>query len=217
MSVTVLLADDHPIVRHGMKNLLEAEPDFTIVGEAENGQQAINLAEQLKPDIIIVDMMMPILNGLEVIERVTQRLPETRCIVLSLQSGDPYVVQALKAGAVGYVLKDSAPNELVQAIREVLSEHRYLSPQLSERLINIYIEKIDSGSLDPYQTLTSRERELLQLRAEGHTNKEIAELLSISPRTVEQHRQSMMYKMAFKNQTELIRFALKRGILPMED
>ena len=217
MSVTVLLADDHPIVRHGMKNLLEAESDFTVVGEAENGQQAINLAEQLKPDIIIVDMMMPILNGLEVIERVTQRLPETRCIVLSLQSGDPYVVQALKAGAVGYVLKDSAPNELVQAIREVLSEHRYLSPQLSERLINIYIEKIDSGSLDPYQTLTSRERELLQLRAEGHTNKEIAELLSISPRTVEQHRQSMMYKMAFKNQTELIRFALKRGILPMED
>ena len=217
MSVTVLLADDHPIVRHGMKNLLEAEPDFTIVGEAENGQQAINLAEQLKPDIIIVDMMMPILNGLEVIERVTQRLPETRCIVLSLQSGDPYVVQALKAGAVGYVLKDSAPNELVQAIREVLSEHRYLSPQLSERLINIYIDKIESGSLDPYQTLTGRERELLQLRAEGYTNKEIADLLSISPRTVEQHRQSMMYKMAFKNQTELIRFALKRGILPMED
>jgi two-component system response regulator NreC len=217
MSVTVLLADDHPIVRQGMRNLLNTEAGLSVVGEAEDGLQTVQLAEQLKPDIVIVDMMMPRLNGLEAIRQITSRLPNTRCIVLSMQSADPYIVQALKAGASGYVLKDSGPNEVINAIQQVLSGKRYLSPQLSEKLIDLFIAKVEIDVLDPYNSLTAREREILQLAAEGLSNSNIAEQLSISPRTVEQHRQSMMNKMEFKNQTDLIRFALKRGILPMED
>ena len=217
MSVTVLLADDHPIVRQGMRNLLEADADLSVVGEAEDGLQAVQLAEQLKPDVVIVDMMMPRLNGLEAIRQITSRLPNTRCIVLSMQSADPYIVQALKAGAAGYILKDSAPNEVTNAIQQVLSGKRYLSPQLSEKLIDLFILKIENEVLDPYNSLTAREREVLQLAAEGLSNSNIAEQLSISTRTVEQHRQSMMNKMGFKNQTDLIRFALKRGILPLDE
>jgi DNA-binding NarL/FixJ family response regulator len=141
MGVSVLLADDHPIVRKGMRNLLETEAGFSVVGEAEDGVQAIQLAEKLRPDIMIVDMMMPRLNGLEVLRQLTKRLPDTRFVVLSMQSADPYVMQALKAGAAGYVLKDSAPNELVEAIHQVLNGHRYLSPQLNERLIHHFIQK----------------------------------------------------------------------------
>lgn len=217
MSVTVLLADDHPIVRQGMRNLLDAEAGLSVVGEAEDGLQTVQLAEQLKPDIVIVDMMMPRLNGLEAIRQIRSRLTNTRCIVLSMQSADPYIVQALKAGASGYILKDSGPNEVINAIQQVLSGKRYLSPQLSEKLIDLFVAKVEIDVLDPYNSLTAREREILQLAAEGFSNSNIAEQLSISSRTVEQHRQSMMNKMEFKNQTDLIRFALKRGILSMED
>ena len=217
MSVTVLLADDHPIVRQGMRNLLEADAGLLVVGEAEDGLQAVQLAEQHKPDVVIVDMMMPRLNGLEAIRQITARVPHTRCIVLSMQSADPYIVQALKAGAAGYVLKDSAPNEIANAIQQVLNGKRYLSPQLSEKLIDLFILQIENEVLDPYNSLTAREREVLQLAVEGLSNNDIAEQLSISHRTVEQHRQNMMNKMGFKNQTDLIRFALKQGILPLDD
>jgi DNA-binding NarL/FixJ family response regulator len=217
MSVTVLLADDHPVVRQGMRNLLNAEAGYSVVGEAEDGLQAVQLAEQLKPDIVIVDMMMPHLNGLEAIRQINARVPHTHCIVLSMQSADPYIVQALKAGASGYVLKDSAPGEVVNAIQQVLSGRHYLSPQLSEKLIDLFVAKIETDALDPYQTLTSREREILQLASEGLSNNHIAEQLSISSRTAEQHRRSMMHKMGFNNQTDLIRFALKRGILPLDE
>ena len=217
MSVTVLLADDHPIVRQGIRNLLEMDAGLSVVGEAEDGLQAVQLAEQFKPDVVIVDIMMPRLNGLETIRQITSRLPNTRCIVLSMQSADPYIVQALKAGAAGYVLKDSAPNEIANAIQQVLSGKRYLSPQLSEKLIDLFILKVEAEVLDPYNSLTAREREVLQLAAEGLSNTDIAEQLSISHRTVEQHRQNMMHKMRFNNQTDLIRFALKQGILPLDN
>ena len=190
---------------------------LSVVGEAEDGLQAVQLAEQFKPDVVIVDIMMPRLNGLETIRQITSRLPNTRCIVLSMQSADPYIVQALKAGAAGYVLKDSAPNEIANAIQQVLSGKRYLSPQLSEKLIDLFILKVEAEVLDPYNSLTAREREVLQLAAEGLSNTDIAEQLSISHRTVEQHRQNMMHKMRFNNQTDLIRFALKQGILPLDD
>lgn len=217
MSVKVLLADDHPVVRQGLVNLFDAEADFSVVGEAEDGLQLIQLAEQLKPDIAIIDMMMPRMNGLEAIRQITARFPNIHCIVLSMQSADPYIMQALKAGAAGYILKDSAPNEVVDAIKQVLSGKRYLSPQLSENLIDLFVSTTKTDALDPYNSLTVREREILQLAAEGLSNSNIAEQLSISIRTVEQHRQSMMNKMEFKNPTDLIRFALKRGILPMDD
>jgi len=217
MSVSILLADDHPIVRQGMRNLFETETNLSVVGEAEDGLQAVQLAEQLKPDVVIVDMMMPRLNGMEAIRQISSRLPNTHCVVLSMQSADPYVVQALKAGADGYVLKDSGPNELIKAIQTVLKGKRYLSPQLSANLIDHIIAKVETDMLDPYNLLTVREREALQLAAAGLSSREIAARISISVRTVEQHRQSMMRKMGFKNQTALIRFAFKRGIISMND
>jgi two-component system, NarL family, response regulator NreC len=216
MNVTILLADDHPIVLQGMKRLLDAETDLTVVGEAIDGLETVKLVEKLKPSVLVVDMMMPGLNGLEVLRQVKKRSPATFSIVLSMQSADAYVVEALKAGASGYVLKDSGPAELVNAVRQVIQGQRYLSPKLSERLINAYIETSTKAVLDPYETLTDREREVLQLASEGLSTPEIARRLSISPRTAELHRARMMNKLGLRNQTDLIRYALKRGILPLD-
>ena len=173
--------------------------------------------ESLHPDIIVLDMMMPLLNGLEVLRQLAKRLSNTRIIILSMQSADPYVTQALKEGAAGYVLKDSAPDELVKAIRQVLNGQRYLSPQLNERLINNFIQKVDDDTLDPLTSLTDREREVLQMTAEGLTSIEIGEHLSLSPRTIESHRQNIMNKLGIDNHIDLIRFAIKHGILPLDD
>jgi len=217
MTVTVLLADDHPIVRQGLRHLLEVQPDLRVVGEASDGPEAVQLAETLKPDVLVVDMMMPGLNGLEVLRQVKKRSPATCSIVLSMQSADVYVVEALKAGALGYVLKETGPSELVDAVQQVIQGQRYLSPSLSERLIDVLLHKAEEITLDPYQMLTDREREVLQMAAEGMTASEIAKRLSISPRTAELHRSRMMDKLGLRNQTELIRYALKRGILPMDE
>jgi len=216
MTVTVLLADDHPIVRQGIRHLLEAESDVKVIGEATDGLEAVQLAEKHRPTVLIVDMMMPGLNGLEVLRQVKKRSPATFSIVLSMQSADAYVVEALKSGASGYILKDSGPSELVNALRQVIQGERFLSPKLSERLINAYIQTSDKTVLDSYETLTDREREVLQMVAEGLTTPEIARRLSISPRTAELHRGRMMSKLGLRNQTDLIRYSLKRGILPMD-
>jgi DNA-binding NarL/FixJ family response regulator len=213
MRVTVVLADDHPIVRQGMKNLLNAEPDFEVVGDAGDGITAVQLVERFKPNILVVDMMMPGMNGLEVIRQVKERSAATRMIVLSMQSAEAYVVEALKNGASGYMLKDTDPVELVLAIREVLQDRRYLSQPLSQKLIDAFIRKAEETWHDPFETLTDRERELFQLAAEGHTNAQIGQKLSISPRTVEIHRSNMMDKLGLHSQTDLIRLALKRGVL----
>ncbi len=217
MTVTVLMADDHPIVRQGLRHLLEAEPDLKIVGEASDGLEAVQLTEKFRPDILIVDLMMPGLNGLEVVKQVKERCPTTCCIVLSMQSADVYVVEALKAGALGYVLKETGPSELVNAVQQVVAGNRYLSPRLSERLIDVLLQKTEELTLDPYETLTNREREILQMAAEGMTASTIAKRLSISPRTAELHRGRMMKKLGLNNQTDLIRYALKRGILPLDN
>ena len=217
MTVTILLADDHPIVRQGLRHLLEGESDLKIVGEASDGLQAVQLTEKFKPNVLIVDMMMPGLNGLEVLRQVRDRSPSTCSIVLSMQSADVYVVEALKAGALGFVLKETGPSELVNAVQQVISGKRYLSARLSERLIDVLLQTSDELTLDPYETLTNREREILQMAAEGMTTAAIAKRLSISPRTAELHRGRMMDKLGLNNPTELIRYALKRGILPMDD
>ena len=217
MTVTVLLADDHPIVRHGLRHLLEDAPDIRIVGEASDGLQAVRLTEKLKPNVLILDIMMPDLNGLEVLRQVKERSPSTCSIVLSMQSADIYVVEALKAGALGYVLKETGPSELMNAVQQVVGGQRYLSPRISERLIDVLIQTTEKAPADPYQTLTNREREVLQMAAEGLSSAEIAKRLSISPRTAELHRGRMMNKLGIHNQTELIRYAFKRGILPMDD
>ncbi len=217
MTVTVLLADDHPIVRHGLRHLLEEEASLKIVGEASDGLQAVELVEKFKPNVLIVDLMMPGLNGLEVLKQVKERSPNTCSIVLSMQSADIYVVEALKAGALGYVLKETGPSELVNAVQQILEGKRYLSPRLSERLIDVLLQVKDELTLDPYETLTNREREILHMAAEGMTTAAIAKRLSISPRTAELHRGRMMNKLGLNNQTDLIRYALKRGILPLDD
>lgn len=216
MTVHVLLADDHPIIRQGLMRLLEAEPDMSVVGEAGDGLQAVQLAETLKPDVLVLDMMMPGLNGLEVLRQVKKRSPGTLNIVLSMQSADAYVVEALKCGASGYILKDSGPAEVVAAVRQVLQGQRFLSPKLSEKLIDAYIQSAEKSTADLYETLTDREREVLQMASESMTNAEIARRLSLSPRTVELHRSRMMNKLGLHNQTDLIRYAVKRGILPLD-
>lgn len=215
MTVTVLLADDHPLVRRGLRNLLDAEPGLTVVGEAEDGLQVLQMAEKLRPNVMVVDLMMPNLNGLEVIRKAKQRLPGTRMIVLSMQRADPYIIEAFRAGAIGYVLKDEAPSEVIRAIGQALQGNKYLSPKLPESLMDA-AEAPEKAVLDPYETLSEREREVFQLAAEGKTSAEIAEVLCISPRTAEIHRGRMMNKLGIRNQTELVRFAVRKGLLPID-
>jgi DNA-binding NarL/FixJ family response regulator len=217
MSATrIILADDHHVVREGLRALLEAEPDLTVAGEAADGLTTVHLVERVKPDVLVVDVMMPALNGLEVTRQVVRRSPDTRVIVLSMYSDESYVMEALKNGAAGYVLKSSTRSDLVQAIREVMAGERYLSAPLSARAVEAYVERAKGTEVVAYDTLTSREREVLQLAAEGYTNAEIAARLSISSRTVETHRSAVMHKLGLRRQTDLIRYALRRGILPPE-
>ena len=213
----ILLADDHNIVRQGLRAILQSEPHFRLVGEASDGIEAVRLAERLKPDVLITDVMMPGLNGLEVTRQVSRSLPNTRIIILSMYTNDAYVLEALKNGALGYVLKDSQASDLIQAIKEVINGNRYLSPPLSERALELYMRKLESVPDDPYELLTTREREVLQLVAEGRTSAEIANRLFISPRTAEGHRANLMRKLGLQNNADLIRFALKRGILPLDN
>ena len=212
MSVTLILADDHPIVRQGLRHLLEDEPGFLILAEAGDGLEAIRLVDLHKPKILIVDMMMPGLNGLEVLRQVKKISPSTRTIVLSMQSADVYVVEALKNGAAGYVLKETGPGELIKAVHEVTLGNQFLSAKLAERFQNGGMEIQDTPA-DAYETLTAREREIFQMTVEGRTSQEIGEKLMISPRTVEIHRSNLTAKLGIKNQADLIRFAIKRGIL----
>jgi two-component system response regulator NreC len=214
---TIVLADDHRIVRQGLRALLEAEPDFQLVGETGDGLEAVQLAGRLQPDVVVLDLMMPSINGLEATRQISDGCPQTHVIILSMHADEGYVLEALRNGAAGYVLKDSSADDLARAVREVVAGRRYLSPPLSERAIEVYMQKAQETSLDPYEKLTNREREVLHLAAEGHSSSEIAERLSISSRTVETHRANMMRKLDLHSQTDLIRYALKRGIIPMED
>ena len=210
---SIVLADDHHVVRQGLRALLEAQPDFRLIGEAGDGLHTLQLVEQLHPDVLIMDLMMPGLNGLEVTRQVSQRSPGTRVVILSMHSNEAYVLEALRNGAAGYVLKDSSAADLVQAVREVVTGRRYLSPPLSERAIEAYLQKATSANLDAYETLTTREREVLLLTAEGYSNADIAERLSISPRTAETHRANMMHKLGLKTYPELVRFAMREGLV----
>ncbi len=212
----IVLADDHPVVRQGLRVLLEAEPDFSVVGEAGDGLETSGLVERLQPDVLVLDLLMPGLDGIEVIRQVRRRTPQTRVVVLSMHSDEAYVLEALGAGAAAYVLKKSTLAELGHAIREAVAGRHYLSPPLSEHAIEAYLEKA-KAALDPYQTLTPREREVLHLVAEGCTNVEVAARLSISPRTVEMHRSHLMRKLDLHTQTDLVRYALQKGILPLKD
>ena len=211
MSVRVALIDDHPIVRQGLTNLLQTEPSFVVVGEADDGITGVDLVQRVKPDVLVVDLMMPGLNGLDLIKLVLKSQPKLRILVLSMQSADSYVVEALNSGAAGYVLKETGPSEIIQAIRTVVAGGRYLSPKLAERLLTA-----SAGTrkmTDPYETLTPREREILHLVVDGNTSAQIAKKLVLSPRTVELHRSRIMKKLDLHNQTDIFRYALERGLL----
>jgi len=211
--ITVALAEDHHLVRQGFKLVLAAESDMKLVGEAADGLAAVELVDKQKPNVLLLDLMIPRLHGLEVIRRVHKEHPETRVIVLSMHADEPYVMEALRNGASGYVLKDCAGGDLVQAVRAVAAGRRYLSPMLAERAITGYVERPGESDLDVYETLTNRERLVLQLAAEGKTSAEIATALFISPRTAETHRANLMRKLSLRSQTDLVRFAIRRGII----
>ena len=210
---TIILAEDHHIVRQGLKLLLAAETTFELIGEAADGLEAVKLAEQLQPKVLVLDLMIPRLHGLEVIRQVRRESPGTRIIILSMHADEHYVMEALRHGASGYVLKDAFADDLVTAVKTVLAGRRYLSPALAERAVTGYLERPGESDLDVYETLTNRERLVLQLAAEGSSNPEIAQKLFISPRTAETHRAKLMRKLNLRSQTELVRFAIRRGII----
>lgn len=214
--IRIVLADDHHIVRQGVRALLEAEPGFAVVGEAATGAEALHLAEQLQPDILIVDLMMPGMTGLEVIRHIRERVPQIQIIMLSMYANESYVLEALRRGAAGYVLKEALTADLIRAVRESFSGRRYLSPPLSEHTLQAYLERVQRDSFDPYKALTSRERQVLRLVAQGYSSAEIALQLSISPRTAETHRANMMKKLNMHRQGDLIRYALRHGIVSLD-
>ena len=216
MPISVFVADDHPVLRQGLRALFEAEHDFVIVGEAGDGQETVRAVEGLKPDVLVLDVMLPRLNGLTVAQRIRVRSPNTRMVFYTMYSNEAFVVEAFKNGAFAYVVKSSESVHIVRAVREAIAGRRYLSPPLSERMLAEYRKKAESVPFDPLETLTDREREVLQLAAEGNSSPAIAERLHISPRTVEMHRANLMRKLNVRNQTELVRYAVRRGIITAE-
>lgn len=214
--IRVVIADDHPIVRQGLRTLLESECGCRVVGEATDGLTAVDLIAQLTPDVAILDLQMPDLDGIEVARRAREKAPETRVIIMSMHGDEPHVVRALRHGVAGYVLKGAATTDLITAVCTVMAGKRFLSAPLSERAIEAYAARSqqDSFPLDRYDLLTSREREVLQLAAQGMTNTAIGQRLAISPRTVETHRANLLRKLTLTTHTELVRFAISRGLLP---
>jgi two-component system, NarL family, response regulator NreC len=213
MSLSIVLADDHQMVRQGLRCLLEEVSDFHVVGEAADGRAVAPLIAKLVPDVLILDLMMPGLNGLDVTRLVCSHTPHPAVVVLSMHANEAYVLEALRAGALAYVLKDASSDCLVKAIRTAAAGGRYFSPPLSEEAIEAYAEKLGSAATDPYQLLTVREREVLQLTTEGQSCTEIADRLFISARTVENHRANLMRKLGVRNQKELVRYAVERRSL----
>ncbi|MBV9505811.1 MAG: response regulator transcription factor [Acidobacteriia bacterium] len=207
--IRILLADDHAVVRQGFKMILQSQPDMEIVGEAGNGREAIELSDKFKPDVVVMDVAMPELNGIEATRRVTAAAPHVRVIALSMHKDSVYVREVLRAGARGYLLKDSGSDDLVSAVRAVARGEGYLSPAVSDAVLDDYRRHVT----DPIDLLSSREREVLQMLAEGKTNKEIAGVLNLSVYTVDAHRGRIMEKLNLHSINELVRFAVRNGLI----
>jgi DNA-binding NarL/FixJ family response regulator len=213
-SIRVLLADDHKLMRAGLRLVIDQQPDLSVVGEADDGRQAVELAKSLKPDVVVMDIGMPNLNGIESARQIKEVHPDAAVVMLSMHSDEGYVLRALRAGARAYLLKDSATTDLVQAIRAVVEGKSFFSPAVSKVLLQDYMRKLQrSGAEDSYDLLSPREREVLQLVAEGKSNKEVASLLNISVYTVETHRAKIMQKLNLKGVPELILYAVRKGII----
>ncbi len=212
--VSIILADDHAIVREGLRLLLKAEPDFEVVGETGDGLEAVRLVERLKPDVLVLDLLMPGLNGLEVAREICPRHSKVRIVVLSMQDNEAYLIEALKCGVSAFVLKQSSVADLVKAIREAMAGRRFLSAPFSDLAVQAYVRRSKGAPIDTKDTLTSRERQVLQLAAEGCTNVLIGKRLFISHRTVEVHRANLMRKLRLRTHSDLVRFAINRGLIP---
>jgi two-component system, NarL family, response regulator NreC len=217
MTISIIIVDDHLILRQGIRLLIQSDPDLELIGETGDGQEALELVKNLKPDVLVLDLMMPSLNGLEVMRELKRRQTSTKIVVLSMHSKEAYVLEALRAGASAYVLKESSAQELNRAIHEAYAGRYYLCPPFDEMAINAYVQKTDESKLDLYDTLTPREREVFRFTAQGLTSNEIGNRLNISPRTVEVHRFNMMHKLNLNSQAEVARFAITRGILEVDE
>jgi DNA-binding NarL/FixJ family response regulator len=210
----IVLADDHTIMRDGLRLVLERQPDMSVVGEACNGREALDVVERTQPDIVIMDIAMPLLNGIEAAKRITSEFPEVTVLFLSMHSDEGYILRALKAGARGYLLKDSAEADLIQAVRAVSAGKAFFSPAVSKVLADDYVRQVQQRGLeDPYDMLTGRERELLQLVTELRPTKEIAAIFGVSPHTVDTHRGNLMQKLNVHSIPELILYAVRRGLI----
>jgi len=217
MPIRVLLADDHRIVRQGLRALLSAQPDIVVSGEVGDGRETVQLAESLQPDVVVMDISMPLLNGIEATRQIVSRAPEVAVVILSMHGGDEYILQALRAGASGYVLKQSADTELMMAVRAAQRGESFLSPSIAQRMINGYLRQAEAPQTqDRYELLTEREREVLQLVAEGKSMHEIADLLCISPRTAAKHKANLMAKLDIHHTAGLVRLAIRRGVVALD-
>ena len=211
--IRILLADDHRLFRLGLKQLLDQRAGISVVGEAGSGFEAVDMAKSLKPDLILMDISMPELNGLEATRRILEALPEARVVILSMHSDRRYVTEALRAGAKGYLLKDSAPEDLLQAINRVMGGQYFLSAGVSEQVIDEFIRRAGEDADSPYNLLSAREREVLQLLAEGASTRQIADRLNLSAKTIESHRLHLMEKLDLHSVAELTRYAIREGLV----
>ena len=210
----LLIADDHTLVRQGIRKILEAQAGWTVVGEAGDGRNAVRMALELMPDVVILDIGMPLLNGVDVVQQISRRLPAARVLVLSMHAADVYVTRAIRAGAAGYILKDSADVDLIRAVTAVAQGKSFFSPAVARVLLDEYVRQLaDRGITDRFDTLSEREREIFQLVAEGFSNKEIAGQLGISPGTVETHRARIMEKLDVHSAAEIVLYAVRKGII----
>ena len=212
--LTLVVADDHTLMRQGLCKILEEEPDWSVVGQASHGRDAVKMVLQLEPTVAILDIGMPQLNGIEATRQLTRRIPALHVLILSMHAEEAYITQALRAGAQGYLLKDSADVELRDAVRSVAAGKSYFSPAVARVMLDDYVRHLaQKGIVDRYDSLSEREREIFQLIAEGHSNKAIADILSVSPATVETHRAHIFQKLDVHNTAELVIYAVRRGVI----
>lgn len=216
MTINVFLADDHAVVRDGLRALLEGEHDIRVVGGATNGRETVRQVKKLSPDVVVMDIAMPEMNGIEATARICDAHPSIRVIILSMHDSTEHIFQALKAGAKGYLLKESAGSEVITAVRTVYSDRRYLSQRIEEKLVEDYVQyREESPTKSPLEKLSPREREILQLVVEGKSSSEIAAVLFLSPKTVETYRSRLMQKLSVKDLPALVKFAIQHGLTPL--